>query len=543
MSVVTMRVRTILLSSAAACMLIAEARADSIDLGSLETLFGQPITTSVTGMPMREDEVPASMEIITADQIRRSGALDIPLVLKRYAGIDVNQWTDAHYDVGIRGYNQPYNPRLLVLVNGRQVYLDHYGMTAWTALPVQIDDIRQIEVVRGPNTALFGFNAASGVVNIITYNPIYDDVNSVRVSGTTSGIDTSATASVRLPQKYGVMLSAGVRGEKSFDDDSDKSPNGLFRADPERKNVALDSIVQLAEHTQVEFDASHVSAEINELDPTYLVSRTRYSIGSLRARLFHDSDYGLWKLSAYRNHLSAELDSAATLGVTGRSIEARNDVTVIGAENQFIPFADHAVRIGAEYRRNEFETVFSGSSTVGYEVMALSGTWHWQASEDLSFIASGRIDRLETFDNGPPLEPFNSDDYKNVYHEPSYNFGALYSLSSDDRVSLLAARGVQTASLLELAFVFPRAPINGNLPVTADPRLKPTVVNEIEIGYEHDLDAIGGKLSLAVFGQEHRHLKTVPGIGPTNVAIVNGQPVITTFNAGNSKAWGVEIGL
>ena len=527
------------LTTAALATSAMQARANTLDLGSLETLFDQPITTSVTGMPMRQSDVPASIEIITAEDIRRTGALDIPTVLKRYAGIDFKQWTDSHYDVGVRGYNQPYNPRLLVLVNGRQVYLDHYGMTAWTALPVQMNDIRQIEIVRGPNTALFGFNAASGVVNIITYNPIYDDNSSLRVSATDSGMDDSATVSFRLPDRYGIRLSAGVRDEKSFDADGE-GLNAAFETDPERKNVSLDTIIQFGERTQLELDGSHVSAELNELDPTYLIARTRYSIGSLRARLFHDTDFGLWKFNAYRNHLSAELDSAATFQVTGRSVEARNDVTVVGVENQLIPFAGHALRIGGEYRRNTFGSVFSGKTDVGYEVMALSGTWHWQASEDLSLIASGRMDRLETFADGPPLAPFNADDYKNEYNEPSYNLGAQYDLTGRDRVSLLAARGVQTASLLELSFIFPRAAVNGFLPVTADPRLKPTVVDSIEFDYERDIDFLDGTLNLAVFAQEHRHLKTVPGLGPSNVAIVNGQPVITTFNAGDSKSWGAE---
>ena len=83
----------------------------------------------------------------------------------------------AAADVGIRGYNETSNPRLLVLLNGQQVYLDDIGRTQWYTLPVELDEIRQIEIVKGPNTALFGFNAASGVINIITYDPMRESVN------------------------------------------------------------------------------------------------------------------------------------------------------------------------------------------------------------------------------------------------------------------------------------------------------------------------------------------------------------------------------
>src|SRR5882724_6237834 len=151
-------------------------RAQTIDYGALEQLFGEPVTTSATGSPQRATEVPANMEIITADEIRRSGAYDIPGVLRHVLGVDVMQWTSDNADVGLRGYDQAFSPRVLVLIDGRQVYADHYGYTPWAAIPVELGAIRQIEVVKGPNSALFGFNAVSGVVNIITYNPLYDDL-------------------------------------------------------------------------------------------------------------------------------------------------------------------------------------------------------------------------------------------------------------------------------------------------------------------------------------------------------------------------------
>ena len=100
------------------------AHAQSMDFGALESLFGEPVTTSVTGSPQRASEVPASMTIITADEIRRSGARDIPGILRHVPGINVLQWTNDQADVGVRGYNQAYSSRLLVLVDGRQVYAD-----------------------------------------------------------------------------------------------------------------------------------------------------------------------------------------------------------------------------------------------------------------------------------------------------------------------------------------------------------------------------------------------------------------------------------
>lgn len=101
--------------------------AQPMDYGALESLFGEAVTTSVTGSPQRAGDVPASMIIITAEDIRRSGARDIPGVLRHVPGVDVLQWTNDQADVAVRGHNQAQSPRLLVLVDGRQVYADHYG--------------------------------------------------------------------------------------------------------------------------------------------------------------------------------------------------------------------------------------------------------------------------------------------------------------------------------------------------------------------------------------------------------------------------------
>jgi len=154
--------------SLVAGLMSSAASAQSVDYQSLQDTIGEPVTTSVTGKPQRASETPASIEIITRNQIAHSPAHDVPDLLKTYAGVDVNRWTAGQTDVAVRGGVQTYNPRLLVLVDGRQVYLDHYGMTDWNLLGVQLEEIQQIELVRGPATALFGFNAASAVVNIIT---------------------------------------------------------------------------------------------------------------------------------------------------------------------------------------------------------------------------------------------------------------------------------------------------------------------------------------------------------------------------------------
>ncbi|MEI8259761.1 MAG: TonB-dependent receptor, partial [Deltaproteobacteria bacterium] len=70
-----------------------------------------------------------------------------------------------------RGFNQRLSNKMLVLVDGRSVYLDFMGVTLWPTIPVSVEDIERIEVIRGPGSALYGADAFTGVVNIITRPP------------------------------------------------------------------------------------------------------------------------------------------------------------------------------------------------------------------------------------------------------------------------------------------------------------------------------------------------------------------------------------
>jgi iron complex outermembrane receptor protein len=217
--------------------------AQELDYEALEQLFGEPITTSVTGSPQRISDVPASMTIISADEIRRSGARDLPGVLRHLMSVDVMQTTNDHADVAIRGYDQAFSPRLLVLLDGRQVYADYYGFTPWATIPVELAAIRQIEIVRGPNSALYGFNAVGGVINIVTYDPGERPGTSASLlTGTQSLVQASAVSSVKLGEGAGLRVSAGHRTSDDFATPQPAADLGTRRGDVRNElNLAGDT--------------------------------------------------------------------------------------------------------------------------------------------------------------------------------------------------------------------------------------------------------------------------------------------------------------
>ena len=138
-------------------------------------------------------QAPSNVYVITAEDIRQSGAPDVPTVLRRIPGLEVMQVTGADFNVSVRGNNQLFANKMLVLIDGRSVYIDVQGFVFWKGLPVTLPEIKQIEVIKGPVAALYGFNAFDGVVNIITKSPDEMKGTTLQVGGGEIGsVSTSA---------------------------------------------------------------------------------------------------------------------------------------------------------------------------------------------------------------------------------------------------------------------------------------------------------------------------------------------------------------
>lgn len=184
---------------------LASAPPDFDDFSELdlESLLDQTIVTA-SKHPQKLVDAPVAATVITAEEIAASGARTIPELLRTVPGLDVLQSTSTTYDVSARGLNKPGTNSMLVLVDGRSVYVDFYGVVVWDQLSVSLEDIKAIEVIKGPGSAMHGANAFAGVINIITFTPDERPGNTVRtlVSG--------------LGEGYGSLRHANRRGRLSW---------------------------------------------------------------------------------------------------------------------------------------------------------------------------------------------------------------------------------------------------------------------------------------------------------------------------------------
>ena len=125
----------------------------------------------------------AAIFVITSEDIRRSGATNLPDVLRMAPGLDVAQTSGNTWAVTSRGFNDAFANKMLVLVDGRTVYSPAFSGVFWDAQDMLLADVERIEVITGPGAALWGTNAVNGVINIITKNSAKTQGTVVTVGG------------------------------------------------------------------------------------------------------------------------------------------------------------------------------------------------------------------------------------------------------------------------------------------------------------------------------------------------------------------------
>lgn len=122
-------------------------------------------------------DAPVAASVITRTEILQSGALSIMEALRLLPGVIVRETTTGNYDINLRGFNNTPagsdlysadNSRTLVMIDNRPIFNYFSGGTFWEALPIDINDVERIELIRGPAAALYGSNAVTGVIHIIS---------------------------------------------------------------------------------------------------------------------------------------------------------------------------------------------------------------------------------------------------------------------------------------------------------------------------------------------------------------------------------------
>jgi iron complex outermembrane receptor protein len=134
---------------------------------SLEDLMNIQVT-SVSRKEQSLSKAASSVYVITQDDIRHSGATNVPDLLRMVPGVDVARINANTWAISIRGFNSRYSGKVLVLVDGRTVYTPLFSGVYWDQQTMPLENIDRIEVIRGPGGTVWGANAMNGVINVIS---------------------------------------------------------------------------------------------------------------------------------------------------------------------------------------------------------------------------------------------------------------------------------------------------------------------------------------------------------------------------------------
>lgn len=505
-------------------------------------------STSVAKKRQNVQDSAAAVYVITQEEIRNSASSTIPDLLRVVPGVEVGNITNGATAVSIRGFNGRNSNSLLVMVDGRSVYVPTLSGVFWDQLNIPLQDIERIEVVRGPGSTLWGANAVNGVINIITKN-----------SADTLGLQASARAGLR---EQIVELSSG----SEISTDATIRVNGLYRRDQGLQSRAGDDLATVGDDGAVgarldwqptNRDAITVQADYKtgsretltfdsdpaQIDPAPIpqITALGYSEYSILGRWRRvQSDKLDFSLQAYHNAISRE-----ELGFFAFDWS----ITDLDFGANWRPNQTHDINFGLNLRAmsDELELI---DPRVDFLDRAETDYWiSGYLQDDISLIE----DKLR-LTIGAKLE-YN--DFTGVEFQPGVRM--FYRPSEKFAVWGAATRAVRTPSRFERAadFQFNALPANsrdnpGPLPVFArflgDPDAEAENLLALEAGFRAD---IASQWSVDVAGYYNFYDSlaepTVIAAQPNFIPNVP-FPVSVTTTAqfqfrGEAETWGIEATL
>lgn len=480
----------LILAAAALGMLPAVALAQRAIPDLSQISIEDLMRIEVTGAGRKEQQavnVAAAVYVITNDDIRQSGLSTLPDVLRLAPGVEVAQINANKWAVSIRGFNEVFANKLLVLVDGRNLYNRLFSGVLWDAQNLMLDDVDHIEIIRGPGASLWGANAVNGVINIITKSSADTAGGLVRVEGGGAG----EQAAVRYGGAFGA---ANYRVYAQWTGRNESLMQPGTSADDASRDFT----------TGVRFDKPSAGGD--------LMFDSAFTAGQARA-LFLNLD---GKTAALQPIIH---DPSDTLGVhvLGRWTRPLRSGASLQVQS-FVDFVDRQEPVG-DYHRHAFEFDAQFHTVLGARQDLVTGATYQYAGERL--LGKNGFTLVPADNNATLITAFIQDEISfldkrllitagtQVRHDPYSGFGmqptarAMWKAADHQRLWTAVSRALRTPSLTDrgIQVRYPPAPSEGGLPVVVTAFGNPAVATEnfvdAELGYRLE---IGAKASVDVAG-------------------------------------------
>ncbi|RME61589.1 MAG: TonB-dependent receptor [Alphaproteobacteria bacterium] len=533
-----------LLAMALAWPTLVWAQDDVDDLIGLS--FEDLLSLDVTSVAKKRQDLAdaaAAVTVISQEDIRRAGVTTLPELFRMVPGMEVARLDGNTYAVTARGFNSRFADKLLVMIDGRAVYISALSGVQWEQQLVPVEDIARIEIVRGPGATLWGANAVNGVVNIISKHAIDSQ-------GAAASAKLASDGERRVFLRYGAALSPATRFRAyATGEEADALDDAQGRAINDGRRAG-----------QVGFRLDHEPNRVHAL-----TLQGDYQKGSLETTF----DFGqLTPPFVTRQTLDARFSGANVLGRWSRSGGSgdqltvqffydhfrRFDLGVRGEQNsididigyRFRPAARHEVIVGGGYRQTH-DHIASVLAFAVFDPPSFHADWFGAFVQDDITLLDERL-RLSLGSK------FEHNAFTGFQAQP----GARLMLKPSAQTTLWAgvSRALRTPSRLEqdtriaIAVEPPFSPRNPSpLPVRAiiqgNGDMRAEKLMAYELGSRIAFGAAAG-LDIAAYYHRYRDLSS-RALGPAGLV---GTPLpqfaiqqIDTGNDARGRAYGVEAAL
>ncbi len=471
---------------------------------------------------------PATMSVVTEDQIEASPAQSYADLLRSVPGLNVVQTSARDINVTSRQATSTLATSQLALLDGRSIYLDFFGFIGWDFLPVNFDEIKQIEVIRGPASAVWGANAQTGVINILTKSPRETPGFSIMVTGGTferevedgpsADTGTSFGTNIRFAQaineKFAYKISAGYFTQDDYarpignvpvclpNQTNDGCPgNGFLTGGGPYSFVAIENRgtdqpkfdfrldQELGEDSRLTYAAGYAGTEgiihtgIGPFDINsgsfMFYAKTGYSRGNLKVNFF-------------TNILDADSQNLLTRGADLKllTFTFKTQTYDIEAANSQVIAEKHILSYGGNYRRNNFDLELASAAEDRNEVGGYIQEEFF--TDKFRLVVGARLDKFSVIDD-PVFSPRITFMYKPA---PSQSIRASFNRAfrSPSAINNFLDTAIifGAVDLRPFGIPVPRFPII--VPANGNPDLKEESTTAYEIGYTGEF---GGRTSVS----------------------------------------------
>ena len=458
--------------------------------------FEEQVVVTASRSEQQLVNAPAAVSLITTATIENSPATNVGDLLRAVPGINVTQVSARDVNITTRGATSTLATSQLALVDGRSVYLDFFGMVMWDLIPTNPHEIKQIEVVRGPASAVWGANAMTGVVNVITKTPreLARDGggNSVTIgfggfNRDVTGRDESAgtlfyvngSHAKAVDDKWSYKLSAGYFTQDALPRPTGSLPSGTPYppfANTGASQPKFDGRVEyeMTDGARLTFAGGVAGTEgiiHTGIGPFDVDSSSHMTYATVR---YNKAGR---RLAFFTNLLNGDAANLLTVGPNRLPIELAFDTKTFDIEGGDVKAigTTHALSYGGNFRHNGFDISIAPNSEDRNEGGAYLQDEIF-LGDQFRWVIGGRIDKFSSIDNAvfSPRTTFMYKPAANQTFRVSFNraFRAPSLINNHLDVTILTPVTLPVVGL----FAFPTRAV-GN------PDLEQETLTAFEVGY------------------------------------------------------------